>query len=723
LHAAADAATSTLCEKKLAGAHCAAVDDQLVVTRELARRCCQGISMFKPAVPSKINYRADVDGLRALAVLLVMAFHLHPGLPHGGFVGVDIFFVISGYLITQILHKEITAGSFSILNFYERRIRRIFPALLAVLVACSIAASITMMPGELIAFGKSLLAATLSYSNLLFWSQTGYFDGPAAAKPLLHTWSLAVEEQFYIVFPLLLYFIHRRAAHLLRWIILALALGSLAISSMLAYSHSTAAFYMPYARAWELLTGAILSLGMVPAIRGRLARELAALLGLGLIAVAALHYSSETPFPGLAALLPCIGTALIIAAGTAGKTLVGRALSVRPVVFIGLISYSVYLWHWPLIVFVRLAAPDLSADGYPYLLAMTSVSLIAGALSWRFVELPARRGRLRAISRRGVFVLGGASVALMSAVAGVAVASNGLDSRFPARAISVAAFADAPQQMRLNVCFIAATSRLADYDKSVCLHRASGLKNYLLLGDSHSAALWYGLAHEVPGVNILQASFAGCPPIIGTNPKMLCGKLAKYLFNDYLPRSRIDGIIFSARWSNPREFDSLNSTITWAAQRGIPVTIIGPVPEYDMALPKLLAYGIRDNDRGLAARHLQTNLVALDQALAEKASRDWQVRYVSLFKLLCDDSGCPEYADSARGIPFLVDGDHLTNAASSVVARKLVAQGTFLPGNRTEPTVADLGSPVAHLALHTAAGSSGSGDTARGRDNQPTQQD
>ena len=641
--------------------------------------------MLNPAVNSKNNYRADVDGLRAVAVLLVVIFHLNPSLPHGGFVGVDIFFVISGYLITQILAREIETGSFSILNFYERRIRRIFPALLAVLLATSVAALLTMWPGELVSFSKSLLAATFSYSNLLFWSQTGYFDGAAATKPLLHTWSLAVEEQFYIVFPLILYLAHRYARRLLPALVVGLALTSFAVSCWLVSSRSSAAFYMPYSRAWELLTGSMLALRLVPTPRGRFQRELAALLGLALLGLAGLHYSSETPFPGAAALLPCVGAALIIASGSSGPTLIGRVLSLRPVVFIGLISYSVYLWHWPLLVFARLVAPDFANGHLRFLATMTVLSLVVGALSWRFVEVPARRGRMRALSRRGVFALSGSAAALLSVMAIAAVASNGLDGRFSPDAVRLAAFADAPQQMRVGVCFIAATDQLSDYQKKVCLRRKPDVKNYLLLGDSHSAALWYGLAHEMREVNFMQASFAGCPPVLDTNPKMLCGKFADFLFNHYLPTHRVDGIVLTARWSSPEEFASLDKTIDWAARRGIPVTVVGPVPEYDLALPTLLADGIKDNDSDLASRHLETRLFDLDRLLEQKASRDWHVQYVSPLHLLCEHGSCPEYADADRTTPLLVDTDHLSNAGSALVARKLAGVDQFLPQSGFRP--------------------------------------
>ena len=300
---------------------------------------------------SKLHYRPDIDGLRAIAVLSVLAYHLRINMFRGGFVGVDVFFVISGYLISAIILKDIAAGTFSIVSFYERRVRRIFPALIALFVGTTLLAYFFFLPTELIGFAKSLLAALFSVSNFYFWRHSGYFSAPVDTKPLIHTWSLAVEEQFYIFLPIFLFLAHRFFPRRLRTSIVVIALGSFVLSAVGAYRDPTAAFYLPHTRAWELLLGVLISLDVFPAIRGPVLRNVSTICGLGLISAAVFGFSAYTPFPGIAALLPCVGAALIIAAGRSGNSLVGRMLSLKPMVFIGLISYSLYLWHWPIIVF------------------------------------------------------------------------------------------------------------------------------------------------------------------------------------------------------------------------------------------------------------------------------------------------------------------------------------------------------------------------------------
>ena len=300
-----------------------------------------------------MQYRSDIDGLRALAVVPVVLGHAHVTGFAGGFVGVDVFFVISGFLITTILATEAREGSFSLTRFYERRARRLFPALFAVLIFCA-AAAWTRFPAEdLEAFGRSLLATIFFGSNMLFWSETGYFDIAAEQRPLLHTWSLAVEEQFYLLFPLAVWWTTRRmGGRYAAWLWPAMG-ASFVLSVVWVPTHPSSAFYLVPARAWELLMGSALALGLVPALRQQSHRETCSALGTLFIAMSVVLYDANTPFPGSNAVLPCLGAALVIHAGHSGTTAVGRLLGTKPVVFVGLISYSLYLWHWPLLVFAR----------------------------------------------------------------------------------------------------------------------------------------------------------------------------------------------------------------------------------------------------------------------------------------------------------------------------------------------------------------------------------
>lgn len=274
-----------------------------------------------------MKYRADIDGLRALAVLPVLLAHAHLGFFSGGFVGVDIFFVISGFLITSILAKEGRDGSFSLLSFYERRARRIFPALFTMIAFTCVATFIYFPAREFEAFGRSVIATTFFVSNMLFWKETGYFDVLAENRPLLHTWSLSVEEQFYVLFPISVWLTYRHLRGRFELWIPAAALGSLALSVWWVESHPTAAFYLAPTRAWELLVGSALALGMVPPLQSRRLREGAALLGIVCIAFSITMFTDTTYFPGINAILPCAGAGLIIHAGQGGGSLVGRVLS------------------------------------------------------------------------------------------------------------------------------------------------------------------------------------------------------------------------------------------------------------------------------------------------------------------------------------------------------------------------------------------------------------
>jgi peptidoglycan/LPS O-acetylase OafA/YrhL len=350
------------------------------------------------------GYRADIDGLRAVAILPVLLFHAGVAGFSGGFVGVDIFFVISGYLITGIIAREIDEGRFSILKFYERRARRIMPALLPTIAVVLVVAAWLYLPSDFPSVPRSALAATWFLSNVSFFAETGYFQGGAETKPLLHTWSLAIEEQFYIGFPILLMLVAR---HLPRWrkpVVLGIALFSFAIAWWTQAKGDGFAFYLLPPRAWELFTGALLALGAVPPVRMQGAREAVALVGLAMIAVAVFAYDRHTVFPGVTALLPVLGAAALI--HCAPGTVAGRLLATRPLVAVGLISYSLYLCHWPLIVFVEYAQ-DARLSGWQSLAVILAAFAIA-TLSWWFVERPFRdRSRF---GRRAIFTLTGGCV-------------------------------------------------------------------------------------------------------------------------------------------------------------------------------------------------------------------------------------------------------------------------------------------------------------------------
>jgi peptidoglycan/LPS O-acetylase OafA/YrhL len=634
-----------------------------------------------------LKYRPDIDGLRAVAILSVLAFHLSPWRVPGGFVGVDVFFVISGYLISAIVFSEIAGRRFSILAFYERRVRRIFPALFVMLIGVSAVIGFFLLPNELMDYAKSVIAATTSSANLYFSQHSGYFDTPMS-KPLLHTWSLAVEEQFYLLFPIFLLIIRRLFAQWLKQGVVILLFASLAASVATLYGNPTTAFYMPYTRAWELLLGTVIALGLFPRLTRVPVRNGVALLGIGMIGYSLLRYSPQTPFPGLAAVVPCAGSALIIGAGESGSTLVGKALSWRPIVFIGLISYSLYLWHWPMIILNDLG---LSADFSSFVphswafvvllqksnkVAVVLASFVLATLSWRFVERPFRGYRLR-IERRQLFAFSAAVMVALLLWAGAVIYARGFPWRFPHRAVEVASFRPPPDSLigQLGDCMITEGNRTTVFETSQCLQKAPGKETYLLLGDSHAAALSDALRVSLPGSNVAVAAAWGCSPSIHPDGSdRVCKQMMDFVFQKYLASNAIQVLLVEARWRS-KDLDGVGEIVTWARARGIPVIVFGPVAEYDAPLPRLLAYSIAWNRPNLARQHRLPYSPVVDEQMRNLAESKWHVSYVSLYQATCESDRCLEYADEQNGVPLLKDGDHLSEDGSRLLVRRLFRLG------------------------------------------------
>jgi peptidoglycan/LPS O-acetylase OafA/YrhL len=383
-----------------------------------------------------MKYRAEIDGLRAIAVISVILFHAGFNLLSGGYVGVDIFFVISGYLITTIILDDIEKGKFSLSNFYERRARRILPALFCVVLASTVAAYLLLLPSQLIAFGKSVVSIPVFLSNLLFWSERGYFGEATELKPLVHTWSLSVEEQFYIVFPPLLFLTYKYIKTKLVAVLVIACAASLALSWYVTKVHFETAFYLPFTRAWELLVGAL----VVMAER-RFSTQCvtygrnASLLGAGLIGYSAVFYTADTVFPGVAAVLPVVGTALILLSSSSSD-LIHRLLAQRPLVYVGLASYSLYLWHQPIFAFMR--QMELQKNWMPAGIALTAA---ISAISYIFIEKPFR-DRTK-FTKRKIFILYGLGSASLVALGAFFVLNHGFINRFsPEDAKLLAQFAE-----------------------------------------------------------------------------------------------------------------------------------------------------------------------------------------------------------------------------------------------------------------------------------------
>lgn len=371
-------------------------------------------------------YRAEIDGLRAIALIPVVLFHAGFEWFSGGYVGVDVFFVISGYLITSIILHEKESGNFSFAHFYERRARRILPALFFIMLVCIPFAWLLLLPHELIDFGKSLMATALFSSNILFWLESDYFAADAELIPLIHTWSLAIEEQFYLFFPLIMIFFWALGKRRLFWILSIIAIVSFALSEWGWRHFPEANFYLLPSRAWELMIGALIAfyLSQNKQAKGYIG-ELGSIVGLSLILLAVFFLDKTHPFPSLYALSPVIGTALVILF-THRETLVYRLLSGKALIFIGLISYSAYLWHQPLFVFTRLY---LIEEPEPWLMGLLSIlAIVLAYFSWRFIEAPFRDKRR--FTQKQIFLFGFLGSLLFIGIGATIIIIDGAAFRF-----------------------------------------------------------------------------------------------------------------------------------------------------------------------------------------------------------------------------------------------------------------------------------------------------
>lgn len=648
-----------------------------------------------------MGYRRDIDGLRAVAVLPVVLNHADlPGFG-GGFVGVDIFFVISGFLITGILAEEIEAGRFSILRFYERRARRILPALMVVLAACLVGGWFLLSPERYESLGKSTLATLLFSSNLWFWQEAAdYFAADVKLQPLLHTWSLAVEEQFYLFFPILLWVIARLRAG---WIgiVAALSAASLLLSVWMTTTTPIANFYLMPTRIWELGAGALLALGAFPRSLSRFS-EVIGWLGLGLILTSMALITEHTPFPGLAALGPVLGATLLILAGAGAGSGASRLLSLRPLVWIGLLSYSLYLWHWPILVAAKTAldTPDL---GFGTALACVLASILAAWTSWRWVERPFRKPRAQGgFSGRQILGFSGAATVCIMTCAAVILSQRGVVGQFPPertaaykRAIRTSSFHKACMNLPENAppCRIGSPEATPDT---------------VIWGDSHAGALLPGFDDwlRAKGHGALAFTKSGCVPLLGV---ARADKSDDHDCDDYnagvlaaitsVPAIR--EVILVGRWAfytegtrnEGGEFailtesgkspigiednarlvaDGLDRLLTDLTARGIVVRIIASIPEIGRDVPSMLISGDPQDwqaqvpDRAAYdARNKRTN------EILERASTRKGVVLHRPAGIMCKGACTVQL----EGEALYRDDDHLSVAGARWLVPQLMANG------------------------------------------------
>lgn len=642
------------------------------------------------AMTTTLRYRPDIDGLRALAIIPVLFFHA--GIPgfSGGYIGVDIFFVISGFLITSIIKREVHNGSFSFTQFWARRARRILPASVAMVIFCLIAGWYLLAPPDYEALGRSARYQAYFAGNFYFWGESGYFENASELQPLLHMWSLAVEEQFYLVAPLLFLICFRFAPHHTPKILLTILLSSFAVNVFFVEEYPAATFYLLHSRAWELLLGALLATNIRPIKRQSMANGITGASFIILL-VCIIYYDRSTPFPGVAAAFPTLATAAIIWGNTNHSTFLRTLLSFKPFVGIGLISYSLYLWHWPLIVFTKYR----SIDEFSLLdsIALIVASFIAGYLSWRFVETPFQKKRLLPDNRR--ILLGGMTALMIIGVLGHIIhQTDGYPSRLPNHVVNYAngeIWSEAQQQCHRRGLAGIQDGKLCEFGKA-----AETAPVLLSWGDSHASALLPAIEYyaEKQGIHTVHASLSSCPPILGGEPRNHpdCAVFNQRVL-EYIKTNNIKNVLLASRWSSyvygqgvfngdkviltkakndPQDpevakiiFKSqLTSTVNRLNAEGIHVWIVKQVPfQSSYNLPHdLVSRAMRNidtSDIGISTQHHQQHQAFVNTVFDRLSSADTTL--IDPTDVMCRNKICRA---QDQGYSLYRDNNHLSSNGS-----------------------------------------------------------
>lgn len=619
--------------------------------------------MFLSSNPSQPrHYRPDIDGLRCVAVGSVILFHAMPGYAPAGFFGVDMFFVISGYLITSILLREAREGRLSIGAFYKRRIRRIFPALILLLAVALMVGWFTLVDSRYAKLGLHAAAAAGFVANILFWQESSYFF---SSSDLLHLWSLGVEEQFYFVWPLMIYGIVRQKLSM-RGVLLAITLLSLCYSLYATIFDPTAAFYSPVSRFWQLSVGGLIAAGVWPELRTR-AREILAVAGAVAIAGSIWIADKNSFVPGLWALLPVLGTASIIHAGP--TTQIGRLLSFRPAVWIGLISYPLYLWHWPALQFVISFTLIEDRDLYVKLAILGSVAAAVG--TYLLVERTLRKSSpwLLLFGMAGIFAAA-LAVFLTDGVPGRAVDRDGR-KQFLARYEALAERGD-PKSYRSECDFVKWHTLSPLREIAHDCTAAGPRSTYFLWGDSHAQALSSGLRSILTTSSVLaQVATSGCSPTITNNDGWLanvgpftrsCRRSNEFALAS-INRLKPDVVYLVQRGGH--EATDWDAIALELRRRGAgKVILIGPMPQWQPSL----AAQVVDLWPDIPATfgNVDPAILKTERLLRDKHFKN--LTYVSIIGALCDASACVSRVGNDL---LVVDYGHLSLAGSRYVAQKL----------------------------------------------------
>jgi peptidoglycan/LPS O-acetylase OafA/YrhL len=636
------------------------------------------------------GYRPDIDGLRALAVLAVIAFHARSDLLPGGFVGVDVFFVISGYLITSLILRPLRVGAFSIADFYRRRIRRLYPSLTVVLAATIAAGWLLLLPSDYVRLGEAAAAGAGFVANFYFWkTTTHYFSGPSST--LIHLWSLGIEEQFYLVWPLLLTVALRLRRPLI--VLLGVALASFGFSAYWSFGRPDMAFYSPIARMWELAAGSVLAYigpfgvgesgsadeqhprGVTVSV-GVPWREIATWVsaaGILMIACAFVLVTSQSVFPGFWSLLPVLGTAFVIAAGP--RAWPNRVLlSHRAMVAVGLMSYPLYLWHWPAIAVTRMRFPDL---GWIARLAVLLCAVLASWATYRYVELPIRRRR----GRRVLLALCGAQLSLLAAGL-VILRHNGVSGRGDERhrqlfALDQHLFAESYESYRYGRCLLE-FERVDPVFAPECARSSAGHERVLLWGDSFAAHFAPGaLATHDSRVDVLQLTSVACAPVLAGAPETTdrCNRFSRFVLR-WIKNNHPETVIVAARWAmySPNTYLQVAASVSALRAAGVRrVVLVGSSATFLGGLPRRI---LREMDSHALPKFLRIDrsaeLRSIDRTLIAVALRSG-AQFVSPLDAQCPADRCVAVLSTAPLALLAMDEDgHLTPEGSEFVVRAIL---------------------------------------------------
>lgn len=617
-----------------------------------------------------MQYRREIDGLRAIAVLPVILFHAGFSWFSGGYVGVDVFFVISGYLITSILLSDLDKGTFSIARFYERRARRILPALFFVMLCCIPFAWAWMTPTQFADFSQGFIAIVFFASNVLFWKQENYFAQPAEENPLLHTWSLAVEEQFYIFFPILLLALWRFGQRPIFWVIVSLSAFSLLLSEWGWRNAPGANFYLLPTRAWELGAGAVCA--MVLYGRAQKTSQWLSAAGLFLIVYSVFFYNEETPFPSLYALAPVLGTALIILFAS-HETMVAKILQARILVGIGLVSFSAYLWHQPLLAFARIysfSSPSLLLMG-----TLSALSLILAWLSWRYIESPFRDRRRTSLTRNRIFAISAlASVCFLSAGV-IGHVTGGLEQRLSAdqklwTSDIKALHSERMQSIRANVCHFSPDFGELGIQEFIeqwdCTGSpAAGQRRIAVYGDSHSADK--AAALRAAAIEPMQMGGSRCPLVPSDANSTYCD-IALQKFLDSASESGIDTVVLANRFTELELTEAhLQKIMTFWTDRFEQVILFTPMPEFPGFDAKYSFWGNEASQMEADLRFHEKFLEAISP-LQTPAN----VQIADTRKYFCGSMDRHDCRPIQDGTVMLTDYGHLSTRGADLFGQRLI---------------------------------------------------